>query len=153
MVNLVPWKRKKNQPTSRSNLVNSFDRFFDEPFLSAFYPFNRDEWWPRVDVSEGKNTITVEAEIPGMDKNDIELSIEEGRYLHIKGQKSREKKENAEDYYRVERAYGYFNRTLELPATVDESEVNAKYRRGVLKIKLKKLKNSGAQPIKIKNST
>jgi len=153
MVNLVPWKRKKNQPTSRSNLVNSFDRFFDEPFLSAFYPFNRDEWWPRVDVSEGKNTITVEAEIPGMDKNDIELSIEEGRYLHIKGQKSREKKENAEDYYRVERAYGYFNRTLELPATVDESEVNAKYRRGVLKIKRKKLKNSGAQPIKIKNST
>ncbi|HMA86035.1 MAG TPA: Hsp20/alpha crystallin family protein [Desulfosalsimonadaceae bacterium] len=153
MVNLVPWKRKKNQPTSRSNLVNSFDRFFDEPFLSAFYPFNRDEWWPRVDVSEGKNTITVEAEIPGMDKNDIELSIEEGRYLHIKGQKSREKKENAEDYYRVERAYGYFNRTLELPAAVDESEVNAKYRRGVLKIKLKKLKNSGAQPIKIKNST
>jgi len=153
MVNLVPWKRKKNQPTSRSNLVNSFDRFFDEPFLSAFYPFNRNEWWPRVDVSEGKNTITVEAEIPGMDKNDIELSIEEGRYLHIKGQKSREKKENAEDYYRVERAYGYFNRTLELPAAVDESEVNAKYRRGVLKIKLKKLKNSGAQPIKIKNST
>ena len=153
MVNLVPWKRKKNQPTSRSNLVNSFDRFFDEPFLSAFYPFNRDEWWPRVDVSEGKNTITVEAEIPGMDKNDIELSIEEGRYLHIKGQKSREKKENAEDYYRVERAYGYFNRTLELPAAVDESEVNAKYRRGVLKIKLKKRKNSGAQPVSIKSST
>ena len=153
MVNLVPWKRKKNQPTSRSNLVNSFDRFFDEPFLSAFYPFNRNEWWPRVDVSEGKNTITVEAEIPGMDKNDIELSIEEGRYLHIKGQKSREKKENAEDYYRVERAYGYFNRTLELPAAVDESEVNAKYRRGVLKIKLKKRKNSGAQPVSIKSST
>jgi len=153
MVNLVPWKRKKNQPTSRSNLVNSFDRFFDEPFLSAFYPFNRNEWWPRVDVSEGKNTITVEAEIPGMDKNDMELSIEESRYLHIKGQKSREKKENAEDYYRVERAYGYFSRTLELPAAVDESEVNAKYRRGVLKIKLKKRKNSGAQPVSIKSST
>ena len=60
MVNLVPWKRKKNQPTSRSNLFNSFDRFFDEPFLSAFYPFNRNEWWPRVDVSEGKSTITAE---------------------------------------------------------------------------------------------
>ena len=153
MVNLVPWKRKKDQPTSRNSLDSSFDRFFDEPFLSAFYPFNRSEWWPRVDVSEGRNTITVEAEIPGMEKKDIDLSIEEGRYLHIRGRKSQENKDTAKGYYRVERSYGYFNRTLELPAAVEESEVDAKYRRGVLKIKLKKRKDSGAQPIRIKSST
>jgi HSP20 family protein len=153
MVNLVPWKRKKDQPTSRNNPDSTFDRFFDEPFLSAFYPFNRSEWWPRVDVSEGRNTITVEAEIPGMEKKDIDLSIEEGRYLHIRGRKSRENKDTTKGYYRVERSYGYFNRTLELPAAVEESEVDAKYRRGVLKIKLKKRKDSGAQPIRIKSST
>lgn len=153
MVNLVPWKRKKDQPASRRDLASTFDRFFDEPLLSAFYPFNRSEWWPGVDVSENKNTITVEAEIPGMDKKDIDLSIEEGRYLHIRGHKSRENKEDRKDYYRVERSYGYFSRTLELPAAVDESSVDAKYRRGVLKIKLKKRKESATQPIRIKSST
>ncbi|MFP4573563.1 MAG: Hsp20/alpha crystallin family protein [Desulfobacterales bacterium] len=153
MVNLVPWKRKKDQPASRRDLASSFDRFFDEPFLSAFYPFNRSQWWPRVDVSENKKTITVEAEIPGMDKKDIDLSIDNGRYLHIRGQKSRENKEDRKGYYRVERSHGYFNRTIELPAAVDESEVDAKYRRGVLKVKLKKRKSSDAQPIRIKSST
>ncbi len=151
MASLIPWKRKKEDAAPRDDILNPFERFFDEPFLPSFYPFNRSEWWPRVDVSEGKTGITVEAEIPGMDKKDIDLTIEKGRFLHIRGKKIKENKENKKGYYRAERSYGYFNRSLELPAEVDESEVDAKYSRGVLKIKLKKRKDSGTKSIKITN--
>ena len=148
MVNLAPWKRKKSSPATNTRPANLFERFFDEPFLSAFDPFNRSEWWPRVDVREGRSSITVEAEIPGMDKEDIDLSIED-RYLHIKGKKSKENEESREGYYRVERSYGYFNRSVELPAPVDGTSVDAKYKRGVLKVKLKKIKENGTKRIRI----
>jgi len=151
MVNLAPWKRKKSSPAANTRPSNLFQRFFDEPFLPAFDPFNRSEWWPRVDVSEGRSTITVEAEIPGMDKDDIDLSIED-RYLHIKGRKSRENEESREGYYRVERSYGYFSRSIELPAAVDDRSVDAKYKRGVLKVKLKKQKENGTKRIRIASS-
>lgn len=148
MVNLVPWKRKKTNPATNTRASNLFERFFDEPFLPAFDPFNHSKWRPRVDVREGRSSITVEAEIPGMDKEDIDLSIED-RYLHIKGKKSKEDEESREDYYRVERSYGFFNRTVELPAAVDDTSVDAKYKRGVLKVKLKKLKENGTKRIRI----
>ena len=148
MVNLVPWKRKTSSPAANTRPANLFKRFFDEPFLPVFDPFNRSEWWPRVDVREGRSSITVEAEIPGMDKEDIDLSIED-RNLHIKGKKSKEDEESREGYYRVERSFGYFNRTVELPAAVDDTSVDAKYKRGVLKVKLKKLKENGTKRIRI----
>jgi len=148
MVNLAPWKRKKSSPATHTRSANLFERFFDEPFLPAFDPFNRSEWWPRVDVRQGRSSITVEAEIPGMDKEDIDLSIED-RHLHIKGKKSKENEESREGYYRVERSYGYFNRSVELPAPVDDTSVDAKYKRGVLKVKLKKLKENGTKRIRI----
>jgi len=148
MVNLIPWKRRKPDTPANSRTAGLFDRFFDEPFLSSFDPFHRSEWWPRVDVSEGRKYITVEAEIPGMEKKDIDLSIED-RYLRIKGEKSRENQEDRKGYYRVERSYGFFNRTVELPAAVDASSVDARYRRGVLKVKLKKSGENGGKSIKI----
>jgi HSP20 family protein len=148
MANLAPWKRKKTASPLKQRRADLSGWLFDEPFFPSFDPFNRSEWWPRVDVSEGRANITVEAEIPGMAKEDIDLSIED-RYLHIRGQKSREKEENDEGYYRVERAYGYFNRTIELPAPVDEKSVEAKYKRGVLKIKMKKQKDKSTRRIAI----
>ncbi len=151
MVKLTPWKRRKSGTEQSNRLPEAFGRFFDEPFFPVFDPFNRGEWWPRVDVSEGRSNITVEAEIPGMDKDDIDLAIE-GRNLYIKGRKSREHEENDEGYYRVERAYGYFNRVIELPAEVDESSINAKYKRGVLKVKMKKQKDAGTKSISITSS-
>jgi len=149
MASLIPWKRKRDNSVPKNDMVNPFERFFDEPFLPSFSPFNRSEWWPRVDVNEGKSSITVEAEIPGMDKKDIDLSIEGGRWLHIRGRKFKENKKDRKGYYRVERSYGHFNRRIELPAEVDEGEIDAKYRRGVLKIKLKKHRDTGTKPIRI----
>ncbi len=151
MVKLTPWKRRESRPARYNRLGDAFDRFFDEPFLTTFDPFNQSQWWPRVDVSEGRKHITVEAEIPGIEKKDIDLSIE-GRYLHIKGEKSRNNEDKRDGYYRAERAYGFFRRTIELPAEVDENSIDARYRRGVLKIKLKKSGPTGGKTINIAGS-
>jgi HSP20 family protein len=72
-----------------------------------------------------------------------------GRRLTIRGEKKQEQKEKEETYYRVERSYGYFKRTIELPAEVDPNKVDASYKRGVLKLKLRKVKESEAKRIKV----
>ena len=74
----------------------------------------------------------------------------DGRILTIKGQKKEERKESEETFYRVERSYGYFSRTIELPAEVNPNKVEASYKRGILKIKLRKTKSSEAKRIRIK---
>jgi HSP20 family protein len=71
--------------------------------------------------------------------------------LTIKGEKKREKEEKDENYHCMERSYGYFNRTIELPADVDPEKVDASYKKGVLKIELKKTKESEIKKIEIKS--
>ena len=90
-----------------------------------------------MDVSEDKRHITVSAEIPGVDKDGIDLSLN-GRILTICGEKKQKKEASDEHYHRVESSFGFYRRTIELPADVDGSDVDAKYKNGVLKIKLKK---------------
>ncbi len=150
MFDILPWKRKKdNRATEFSrDLGNMYDRFFEPHFLSPSYLFGEGKWDPTLDISEGNKNITVKAEIPGIEAKDLNISID-GRFLTIKGEKKREQKEKDENYYRVERSYGYFNRTIELPAEVNSDKVDASYRRGILKIKLRKAKGSETKRIKI----
>ena len=91
---------------------------------------------------------STKAEVPGLETKDFDISLD-GRILTIKGQKKEERKKNEETYYRVERSYGYFNRTIQLPAEVNPDKVDATYQRGILKIKLQKAKDSGTRRIKI----
>jgi HSP20 family protein len=111
--------------------------------------FSEKSWYPTVDVSEGKKDITVKAEIPGVDKEGIDISLD-GRFLTIRGEKKHEKEESDEHYHRVESVFGLYKRTIALPADVDESKVDAKYKNGVLKIKLKKAKEAETKKIQIK---
>jgi len=97
---------------------------------------------------EERKDITIKAEIPGIEAKDFDVSID-GRLLTIKGEKKQEQKEKDETYYRVERLYGYFKRTIELPAEVDPNKVDASYKRGILKIRLRKSKESKTKRIKI----
>ena len=85
--------------------------------------------------------MIVKAEIPGVDKDGIDISLD-GRRLTIRGEKRQEKEESDEHYHRVESSFGFYRRTIELPANVDESKVDARYKNGVLKIKFKKTKET-----------
>ena len=150
MKDLVPWKRLHPKITSfRKDKEDPFDRSFCIPTPFGGSLFFNESWCPSVDISEGKKDIIVKAEIPGVDRKDIDISLD-GRLLSIKGEKKQEKEESGEHYHRVESSFGYYQRTIELPAEVDPSDVDAAYKNGILKIKLKKVKKAETKTIKVK---
>jgi len=107
------------------------------------------EWLPALDLAETNNEIVVKAEVPGMDPKDIDISLSDG-ILTIKGEKKQEKEEKEEGYHLVERSYGYFSRTIELPREVQSDKINASYKNGVLKIVLPKSEKAKKKEVKIK---
>ena len=133
----------------RDEVDNLFKRFFDMDFPMSRRLFGDEEWAPRVDVSEGKSEITVKAEIPGCEAKDIDVKID-GRILTISGEKKQEKKDQDENYHRVERSYGCFRRMVELPAEVSHDGIDATYKKGVLKMVFKKTQETEAKKIEIK---
>jgi len=150
MFGILPWKRKRKNHSNefRREIDNLYDRFFEPNFLPSSYMFGEGKWDPTLDISEGRKDITVKAEIPGIEAKDFDISID-GRLLTIKGEKKQKQKEEEETYYRVERSYGYFNRTIQLPAEVNPDKVDATYKRGILKIKLRKSKENESKRTKI----
>jgi HSP20 family protein len=124
-----------------------YDRFFEPDFL-PFTLFGKAKWGPKLDISEGRKNIIVKAEIPGIEAKDLDITID-GRRLNIRGEKKQEQTEEEETYYRIERSYGYFNRTIELPAEADPDKVDASYKNGILKIKLRKTKSSETKIINV----
>jgi HSP20 family protein len=152
MKSLIPWKKRTREVASlRKDFDDAMDRFFSDPVFSIPKLFSEKSWYPNVDVSEGKKNIIVKAEIPGVEKEGIDISLD-GRLLTIHGEKKHEKEESDEHYHRVESSFGFFKRTIELPAEVDASNVDAKYKNGVLKVKLKKAKEAETKTIKIKTT-
>ena len=150
MKNLIPWKKQKREMANlRKDLDDWMDRFFTAPAFSFSEPFSEKSWYPSVDVSEGKRDVVVKAEIPGVDKEGIDISLD-GRLLAIRGEKKHEREESDEHYHRVESSFGIFKRVIELPADIDKNEVDAKYKNGVLKIRLKKAKSADTKKIEIK---
>ena len=132
MAKLIPWRESaKSLEAFRREMDRLFDKFFE------MMPFSEQEFVPSVDISETDNEIIVQAEIPGIDPKDLDISLN-GRLLTIKGEKKSEHEEKKENYHKIERKYGAFSRTLELPADVDPDKVEAKYKDGVLKITLSK---------------
>jgi HSP20 family protein len=150
MFDVLPWQRKKENRRKelQRNIDNMYEQFFGSNFLPSKYLFGDGTWDPKLDISDGRKDITIKAEIPGIEAKDFDVSID-GRLLTIKGEKKQEQKEKDETDYRVERSYGYFKRTIELPAEVDPNKVDASYKRGILKIKLRKSKESKTKRIKI----
>lgn len=92
---------------------------------------------PRLDISEGRKAYTLRVEVPGVEKGDVTLQIE-GDTLLIRGEKNQEKEESDEDYHCVERSYGRFERVISLPEDADPDGVGAKFKNGVLKVKIPK---------------
>lgn len=101
-----------------------------------------------VDVKDLKDKIEVKIDLPGLARNDFEVSIQDGN-LVIKGEKKEEKETKEKDFYRKERSYGSFYRSIELPCGVDESKIAATYKNGVLQLILPKSKEAKPKAIKI----
>ena len=92
---------------------------------------------PNIDVTETDKEIRVSAELPGMDNKDINVSLTK-ESLTITGEKKEEKEEKKKDYYRMERSYGSFSRTIPMPVEIDTDKAKALFKKGVLTITLPK---------------
>jgi HSP20 family protein len=119
----------------------TFDQDFDLPMLGA--------WAPPLDLSETNEMVIARMEVPGIDPKDIQVQLK-GQLLTVRGEKLQDTSRKDESFYRVERAYGSFVRTLQLPASVREDKVNATFKNGVLTITLTKIPEAVGTTIPIK---
>lgn len=129
----LPARRTTNPLATFRNML---DDFFGEPFLMA----DRDmsgKVWPRVDITEDKERYQIRADLPGLKKEDINVSIE-GDTLSISGEKKEEIKKEEGAYTHLERSYGSFQRSFTLPENIDKEKIDAHYRDGVLELSLLK---------------
>jgi HSP20 family protein len=110
-------------------------------------------WCPAVDVHETKDELVLQAELPGLNPEDVELNVENG-VLTISGEKKQERSEGEEgsDYHLVERRYGRFERRFSLPRSVDPERVKAEFANGMLNISLPKAEAAKPRRIPIKTS-
>ncbi len=110
-------------------------------------------WAPPIDVVESKDKVIVNAELPGMKPDEVELSVDEG-VLTVKGERKFSEEVKEENLHRIERAYGYFERRIALPKTIDAERITATYTDGVLRIELPKVEESKPKqiPIKVESS-
>jgi len=134
------------------------ERLLEEPFLSQWpllrvgwgrTPRHEMAWAPALEMYEKDNNFVVKAELPGVKKDDVDVSIA-GDALTIKGQKKASKEIKDEDYYRCESQYGSFSRTITLPAAVDAKKIEASYENGVLEIHVPKAKEAVPTKVEIK---
>ncbi|MEO0019403.1 MAG: Hsp20/alpha crystallin family protein [candidate division WOR-3 bacterium] len=130
------------------SLRDELDRLFDSVF--GRLPRERAEtyWAPPLDIEENDDSIVVRVELPGMNKEDIKVSLS-GDTLTISGERKQESERKGKTYYRVERAYGKFQRTVTLPAEVEGDKAKASYKAGVLELVLPKSEKSKAKEITI----
>jgi HSP20 family protein len=137
----------KDIEKTRSEMDRLWDTFlFGRPKTSGLA---EEEWQPAMDVSETESELVVNVEIPGMDPEDIDVSLSEGTLL-IKGEKKPEAEEKEADYHLIERNYGTFIRSIPLPAGVQRDKISASYKNGILTIVLPKSEGAQKKEIKVK---
>ncbi|HEY0172885.1 MAG TPA: Hsp20/alpha crystallin family protein [Pyrinomonadaceae bacterium] len=136
------------------SLQDEVNRLFSTNFTRSFGDegIARGAWTPNVDIFENKDEIVLEAELPGMNREDFELTIE-NNVLTLRGERRFEKRDEADNYHRVERAYGAFTRSFTLPQTVSAENAAAEYKNGVLRVTLRKREEVKARRIEVQGES
>lgn len=132
------------------SLQDEVNRLFSSSFnRSGDSELMRGAWSPSVDIYENKDQIVLEAELPGMRPEDVDISVE-NNVLTIHGERKFEKKDEQDNFHRVERSYGSFTRSFTLPPTVSNENVDAAFENGVLRLTLAKREEAKPRRIEIK---
>ncbi|OZG73265.1 heat-shock protein [Hahella sp. CCB-MM4] len=106
------------------------------------------DWAPAVDVTENKEEYLIKAELPGVNKEDVKVSVEDN-ILRIQGERHLEKEDQDKKHHRIERFYGSFARSFQLPENVDEGNIRAEYKDGILTLRLVKVEKAKPKTIEI----
>ncbi len=132
-------------------LRNEMDRLFDRIWEGDLPERTMGEWSPVLDFSETKEFFFVKMEIPGLDPKEIKISLQD-HILTISGERKKEEEEKDERFYRIERSYGVFTRSIRLPIPVDDNKVNAVFKNGILTIAIPKAEASKGIFVPIKTA-
>ncbi len=132
----------------RQDMTDLFGRIFEDlPVEST--PLTA--WWPPMDVSEEEDRLVLSAELPGVRREDLDISVQEN-VLTLTGAKTDEREEKTENYYYAERRYGTFRRSIQLPCAIDAGKVEADLKDGVLRVILPRTPEAKALHIAVKGA-
>ncbi|HZV13180.1 MAG TPA: Hsp20/alpha crystallin family protein [Candidatus Kapabacteria bacterium] len=131
---LVRW-----QPFRELERVSNW---IDNYMNDGFHSLGVGNFVPSVDISEDEKNVYVHVELPGLTKDDVKVLVNDDNILTIRGEKKHEEKQENKNYYRMERCYGAFVRSLPLPAPVKADAIDAKFKDGILNITLPKVEPS-----------
>ena len=129
--------------------MTNFQDQFDRLWRGALKAVAQESWLPAVDVFDTKDAVVLKAELAGMDPDDIQIEVEDN-VLTIKGERKFEEKVDDERYYRVERRFGSFQRSLALPQGVKADDISASYEDGILEVRVPKAEEEKPQKIEVK---
>ena len=127
-------------PSGLRLFQDSVARMFSEPSVRP--------WSPGVDILENENDLVLKADVPGIEPNNIDISLENGT-LTLKGERKFENSETQQGYHRIERSYGWFARSFALPDTVDVDKVKAEFKNGALTVTLPKKEVAKPRAVKV----
>jgi HSP20 family protein len=162
-MNLIPWRNKRENKDNdtaeqhpltrlRGEMDQAFERFWRDPWSASLGDISPSHagFGLRLNLAESDNDVTVTAEVPGVDAKEIDIDVS-GNTLTIRGEKKEEKEDKKRDYHYVERSYGSFHRSVQLPSSVDRSKVDATYKNGVLTVTLAKRAEAKPKRIEVKH--
>lgn len=137
-------------PRGLVDFRNEFDRLFDNFF---HYPGEEETsltaFSPAVDIEEKDKEFQISAELPGIKKDDIKISLK-NNVLTISGEKTQSKEEKDKNYHRTERIFGKFERSFRLPEYASQENINAEFKDGILHVSIPKLQESISKQIEVK---
>lgn len=156
---MVPWRwgslkraGREDRPLESfrseiASLHREMDRLFENLWSEGLASSLSSEDWarmevvPQLDVAEDDTSFSVKIDLPGMDEKDVDVTLSD-RVLTVRGRKEEDKETKEKDFYRRERAFGSFRRSIEIPASIDASKIEASFRNGVLTIQLPKTREA-----------
>lgn len=161
-MNLIPWRRKQEGNIVSSQSDNTLARLRDET-EALVERFFRDPWFwsegipafrsalPRTDLEDTENAVTVRMELPGVDPQDVDIRVA-GGLLTVRGEKKAESEQRRGSYQYVERQFGSFQRTVQLPSSADPDKVDAAFKNGVLTVTLAKRPEAKPKRIAVRSA-
>ena len=144
---VVKWYPSREVGSFQDSVNRLFDNFFRSP-VQKDNDLAATSWMPAVDIYETENEVVLKAELPEVDVNDLDINAE-NNVLTIRGVRKLSSEIKEENYHRIERTYGTFSRSFNLPGTVDASRISANYKDGILKIALPKREESKPRKVSI----
>ncbi|MFH1312281.1 MAG: Hsp20/alpha crystallin family protein [Candidatus Eisenbacteria bacterium] len=146
---LIRWTPMRNVVSFRDQMDSLLEDMYGR--MTGPDDGHEGDWLPPMDMSEGEKDVTVSLELPGMNKEDIKVSVKDD-VLTVSGEKKQEKTDDGEDSCRIERSYGFFKRSVSLPAEVDAAKVKATFKDGVLKVEMPRIEAKKPKEIPIQVS-